>query len=83
MNIYEKLAAITAELSVVAKNLMVGEGRSSYKAVGEADVLAAVRHLRDTIYYTHTRPGLSSPCCGKTACKIEVWFLRGPELGKN
>ena len=45
MNIYEKLAAITAELSVVAKNLMVGEGRSSYKAVGEADVLAAVKPL--------------------------------------
>lgn len=45
MNIYEKLAAITAELSVVAKNLMVGEGRGSYKAVGEADVLAAVKPL--------------------------------------
>ena len=43
MNIYEKMAAITAELSAVAKNLQVGEGRSSYKAVGEADVLAAVK----------------------------------------
>lgn len=45
MNIYEKLAAITAELNSVAKNLMVGEGRNSYKAVGEADVLAAVKPL--------------------------------------
>ena len=45
MNIYEKMAAITAELSAVAKNLQVGEGRSSYKAVGEADVLAAVKPL--------------------------------------
>lgn len=45
MNIYEKLAAITAELNAVAKNLRVGEGRSSYKAVGEADVLAAVKPL--------------------------------------
>ncbi len=45
MNIYEKLSAITAELGVVAKNLSVGEGRSSYKAVGEADVLAAVKPL--------------------------------------
>ena len=45
MNIYEKLAAITAELNAVAKNLKVGEGRSSYKAVGEADVLAAVKPL--------------------------------------
>lgn len=45
MNIYEKMAAITAELNTVAKNLRVGEGRSSYKAVGEADVLAAVKPL--------------------------------------
>ena len=45
MNIYEKMAAITAELNAVAKNLKVGEGKSSYKAVGEADVLAAVKPL--------------------------------------
>lgn len=45
MNIFEKLSAITAELNAVAKNLRVGEGRSSYKAVGEADVLAAVKPL--------------------------------------
>lgn len=45
MNIYQKLLEITAELSAVAKNLSVGEGRSSYKAVGEADVLAAVKPL--------------------------------------
>ena len=45
MNIYEKMAAITAELNAVAKNLRVGEGKSSYKAVGEADVLAAVKPL--------------------------------------
>lgn len=45
MNLYEKLLTITAELNAVAKNLKVGEGRSSYKAVGEADVLAAVKPL--------------------------------------
>ena len=45
MTIFEKLSAITSELSAVAKNLVVGEGRSSYKAVGEADVLAAVKPL--------------------------------------
>ena len=45
MNIYEKMSAITAELTAVAKNLQVGEGKSSYKAVGEADVLAAVKPL--------------------------------------
>lgn len=43
MNIYQKMSAITLEISTVAKNLMVGEGRSQYKAVGEADVLAAVK----------------------------------------
>ena len=47
LNIYEKLAAITAELNAVAKNLKVGEGRSAYKAVGEADVLAAVKPLEE------------------------------------
>ena len=45
MNLFEKLSAIQNELSAVAKNLMVGEGKSSYKAVGEADVLAAVKPL--------------------------------------
>lgn len=45
MNIYEKLSAITTEISTVAKNLTVGEGRSAYKAVGEADVLAAVKPI--------------------------------------
>lgn len=45
MNIYEKMSAITDELTAVAKNLSVGEGKSQYKAVGEADVLAAVKPL--------------------------------------
>ena len=47
MNIYEKLSAITSELTRVAKNLQVGEGKFSYKAVGEADVLAAVKPLEE------------------------------------
>lgn len=45
MNIYEKLSAITTELSTVAKNLEVGIGQAKYKAVGEADVLRAVKPL--------------------------------------
>lgn len=45
MNIYQKMSAITQEIATVAKNLSVGEGRSSYKAVGEADVLAAVKPI--------------------------------------
>lgn len=44
-NIYGKMLAITQEIATVAKNLMVGEGKSRYKAVGEADVLAAVKPI--------------------------------------
>lgn len=43
MNLYEKMSAITQDITAVAKNLNVGWGKSSYKAVGEADVLAAVK----------------------------------------
>ena len=46
-NIYKKMSAITAELTAVAKNLNVGIGKSAYKAVGEADVLAAVKPLEE------------------------------------
>lgn len=45
MNIYEKLSEITAEISAVAKNLEVGFGQNRYKAVGEADVLRAVKPI--------------------------------------
>ena len=45
MNIYERLSAISTELNTVAKNLEVGTGANKYKAVGEADVLRAVKPL--------------------------------------
>lgn len=45
MNIYEKLLNITGEIKNVSKNLEVGVGKNSYKAVGEADVLFAVKQL--------------------------------------
>lgn len=45
MNIYEKLLTIANELETVAKNLKVDMGKSSYKAVGEADILKAVKPL--------------------------------------
>ena len=45
LNIYQRLSAITTSLTKVAKNLSVGVGSNSYKAVGEADVLAAVKPL--------------------------------------
>ena len=43
MNIYQRMSAITTEINRVAKNLTVDQGKNSYKAVGEADVLAAVK----------------------------------------
>lgn len=45
MNIYMKMLNVQNELNAVAKNLNVGVGRNSYKAVGEADVLAAVKPI--------------------------------------
>lgn len=45
MNIYQKLSDISNELKGVSKNLNVQMGKGSYKAVGEADVLAAVKPL--------------------------------------
>lgn len=46
-NIFKKLSMLTAELTAVAKNLTVGIGKNAYKAVGEADVLAAVKPLEE------------------------------------
>lgn len=45
MNIFEKMLNITNEISKVNKNLTVGQGKSAYKAVGEADILKAVKEL--------------------------------------
>ena len=46
MNIFEKMACITAEIGVVEKNLKVQVNQnSSYKAVSERDVLDAVKPI--------------------------------------
>lgn len=58
MNIFQRMSAITQEISTVAKNLNVDAGKSSYKAVGEADVLAAVKPIeaKHGVYsYPHKR----------------------------
>lgn len=48
MNIYQKMAAITAELKAVAKDLTVQATKtSSYKAVSERGVLDAVKPLEE------------------------------------
>lgn len=49
MNIFEKMLKATDEINRVAKNLRVGVGNSGYQAVGEADVLAAVKPVEVTI----------------------------------
>lgn len=47
-NIYQRMAAITSELRTVAKNLTVPTGgKNSYKAVGERDILDAVKPLEE------------------------------------
>lgn len=45
LNIYQKMSKATEAINKVAKNLQVGVGAAQYKAVGEADVLAAVKPI--------------------------------------
>lgn len=45
MNLFERLNAIACDVGYINKNLIVQLGAHSYKAVGEADVLAAVKPL--------------------------------------
>lgn len=45
MNIYEKLSAITMEIKGVEKDLTVGYGTQTYKAISEAQVLFAVKKV--------------------------------------
>lgn len=42
-NIFQRMSKVTQEITAVAKNLSVGTGKNQYKAVGEADILSAVR----------------------------------------
>lgn len=55
-NIFQRMAAITAELQTVAKNLTVQQTKtSSYKAVSERDILDAVKPL-ETKYGVYSYP---------------------------
>lgn len=48
MNIYQRMAKVTAELRTVAKNLDVETGKGkSYKAVSERDIIDAVKPLEE------------------------------------
>lgn len=45
LNIFQRMAAISVEMSTVGKNLTVGEGRNKYKAVSERDIIDTVKPL--------------------------------------
>lgn len=75
MNIYEKLSKISDELRTVAKNLEVGIGMGKYKAVGEADVLRAVKPLeaKHGVYsYPYARTIIESGTIESTTAKGEI-----------
>lgn len=75
LNIYEKLSAISTELMTVAKNLEVGVGQNKYKAVGEADVLRAVKPLeaKYKVYsYPYSRSIIESGTIESTNYKGEA-----------
>lgn len=44
-NIYQRMLEATDKIQTVAKNLSVSTGKSSYKAVSEADILDAVKPI--------------------------------------
>lgn len=54
-NIHQKMWLISAEISRVRKNLSVGVGKGSYKAVSELDILEAVKPL-ETKYRVYSYP---------------------------
>lgn len=69
MNIYQKMLAIVSELGYVAKNLSVKAGSESYKAVGETDVLEAIKPLEakyGIFSYAFERKVLESEVLRKT-----------------
>lgn len=45
LNIYQRMARISAEIGTVVKSLNIRAGMGSYKAVGEGDILSAVKPL--------------------------------------
>ena len=78
MNIYEKLLSITSEIKNVNKNLEVGVGKNSYKAVGEADVLHAVKQLEQK-YKVYSYP-CKREIVDRAILETEKELLYGPTL---
>lgn len=76
MNIYQKMAAVTAELQTVAKNLMVETGRGkSYKAVSERDIIDAVKPLEE-------KHGIYSYPCGREVLESQTLESESEYNGK-
>ena len=79
MNLFQKMSKITEELNTVAKNLEVkgGDGRVRYNAVGETDVLNAVKPLEAKygIYsYPLSRNCVDLPLQNKVAIRVETIY---------
>jgi hypothetical protein len=65
MGLFEKMAAITAELGTVAKNLEVKAGNTKYNAVSERDILDAVKPLEE-------KYGIYSYPCDREILESEI-----------
>lgn len=42
MNIFQRMSEVSNEIARVPKNLTVGVGKNSYKAVAEGDILSLI-----------------------------------------
>jgi len=77
LNIFQRMLAATAEISRVAKNLKVDLSKtSSYKAVGEADVLEAVKPVEE-------KHGIYSFPFKRTIIKDEIYTKSSTWDGKT
>ena len=76
MNIYEKMSKATESINKVTKNLKVGFGQNQYKAVGEADVLEAVKPIE--IQY-----GIYSYPFSRTIIATEIFVTSSEYNGKK
>lgn len=72
MNIFQKMATISAEITRVGKNLSIQAGKESYKAVGEGDVLAAVKPLEET-YRVYSYPAKRELVGAETFTKVKTY----------
>jgi hypothetical protein len=76
MNIFQRMAAVTAELQTVAKNLMVETGKGKgYKAVSERDIIDAVKPLE-------TKFGIYSYPCSRRVLESQTLESESEYQGK-